>query len=98
MTDFAEGISDDPAGQRLARAIQGRGAFRRFKDALHEEYPALLEALYASRDIRLPRRPRRAPRRPVAALMTPWSQEAPASTSSTIPSRPCRDRAHGTVT
>jgi hypothetical protein len=28
MADFAEGISDTTAGRRLARAIQGRGAFR----------------------------------------------------------------------
>ena len=34
----------------LARAIQGKGAFRRFKDELHEEYPDLLPAWYAFRD------------------------------------------------
>jgi hypothetical protein len=32
-------ITDERAGRRLARAIQGKGAFRRFKDELHEEYP-----------------------------------------------------------
>jgi hypothetical protein len=37
MADFAAGVSDDRAGRRLGRAIQGRGAFRRFKDELHEE-------------------------------------------------------------
>jgi hypothetical protein len=31
MADFANGISDEPAGRRLARAIDGKGAFRRFK-------------------------------------------------------------------
>jgi len=31
MADFAERISDGRAGRRLARAIDGRGAFRRFK-------------------------------------------------------------------
>ena len=30
MADFVEGLSDDTAGRRLARAIKGRGAFRRF--------------------------------------------------------------------
>jgi len=35
MADFAERVSDDQAGRRLARAIQGKGAFRRFKDELH---------------------------------------------------------------
>src|ERR1700761_693999 len=30
MADFVEGISDDRAGRRLGRAIDGKGAFRRF--------------------------------------------------------------------
>lgn len=42
VADFAEGVSDVSAGRRLARAIQGKGAFRRFKDELYEEYPELL--------------------------------------------------------
>ncbi|HZM83438.1 MAG TPA: UPF0158 family protein [Candidatus Limnocylindrales bacterium] len=46
MEDFAEGIPDERAGRRLARAIQGRGAFRRFKDELHAEYPHLLPLWY----------------------------------------------------
>jgi hypothetical protein len=56
MADFAEGISDDHAGRRLGRAIQGKGAFRRFKDELHEEYPDLLPVWYAFRDTRAIRR------------------------------------------
>ncbi|MGH3647001.1 MAG: UPF0158 family protein [Micromonosporaceae bacterium] len=56
MANFAERISDDRAGRRLERAIQGRGAFRRFKDELHEEYPDLLPAWYAFRDARANRR------------------------------------------
>lgn len=56
MADFAERISDDRAGRRLGRAIQGRGAFRRLKDELHEEYPDLLPAWYAFRDARAKRR------------------------------------------
>jgi hypothetical protein len=52
MADFAGGISDEQAGRRLARAIRGRGAFRHFKDELHEEYPELVEAWYAFRDAR----------------------------------------------
>ncbi|WP_405433760.1 hypothetical protein [Micromonospora sp. NBC_00617] len=39
MADFAEQVSDERTGRRLQRAIQGRGAFRRFKDELHEEHP-----------------------------------------------------------
>lgn len=56
MADFAEGISDERAGRRLARAISGKGAFRRFKDELHEEHPELLPAWYAFRDVRARRR------------------------------------------
>jgi hypothetical protein len=32
MADFAEGITDERAGRRLARAIDGKGAFRRFRN------------------------------------------------------------------
>jgi Uncharacterised protein family (UPF0158) len=56
MADFAEAITDEQAGRRLLRAIQGKGAFRRFKDELHEEYPDLLPAWYAFRDARARRR------------------------------------------
>lgn len=56
MADFAEGIRDERAGRRLARAIRGKGAFRRFKDELYEEYPQLLPAWYALRDARAQRR------------------------------------------
>ena len=56
MADFADQVSDERAGRRLARAIQGKGAFRRFKDELHEEYPHLLAAWYAFRDARACRR------------------------------------------
>ena len=56
MADFAEAITDERAGRRLARAIQGKGAFRRFRDELHDEYPDLLLAWYAFRDIRAKRR------------------------------------------
>jgi hypothetical protein len=52
MADFAELISDERAGRRLTRAIQGKGAFRRFKDELHEEFPELLPTWYSFRDTR----------------------------------------------
>ena len=52
MADFADRISDDRAARRLTRAIQGRGAFRRFGDELHQEYPQLLPAWNAFRDNR----------------------------------------------
>ena len=56
MADFAEGITDERAGRRLARAIDGKGAFRRFKAELNEEYPDLLPAWHAFRDARAERR------------------------------------------
>ncbi len=56
MADFAERISDERGGRRLARAIDGRGAFRRFKAELHEEHPHLLPAWHAFRDSRAKRR------------------------------------------
>ena len=56
MADFAETLTDERAGRRLGRAIQGKGAFRRFKDELHAEYPDLLPAWYAFRDARARRR------------------------------------------
>jgi hypothetical protein len=40
MADFAEATTDERARRRLGRVIQGKGAFRRFKDELHEEYPS----------------------------------------------------------
>lgn len=56
MADFAELITDQRAGHRLSRAIRGIGAFRRFRDELHEEYPELLPAWYSFRDARARRR------------------------------------------
>jgi hypothetical protein len=52
MADFTEMIASEQARQRLARAIQGKGAFRRFKDELHDLYPDLLPAWNAFRDTR----------------------------------------------
>jgi hypothetical protein len=54
--DFAEQITDQTARRRLARAIQGKGAFRRFKAELHDKYPHLLPTWYAFRDARAYRR------------------------------------------
>ncbi len=56
MEDFVDGISEGQAGRRLARALGGRGAFRRFKDAIHREGPELLSAWNAFRTARAERR------------------------------------------
>jgi hypothetical protein len=56
MADFAEAVSDERAGRRLARALQGKGAFRRFRNELHEEHPELLPAWHAFHAARAARR------------------------------------------
>jgi hypothetical protein len=56
MADFAQQISDGTARQRLTRPLSGRGAFRRFKNELYEEYPELVSAWQAFRDARAQRR------------------------------------------
>lgn len=55
MADFVGRIRDPRARRSLERAIEGRGAFRRFKDAL-VEFPSLRTAWFAFRDARLERR------------------------------------------
>ena len=57
MVDFVAGINDEQAARRLGRALDGRGAFRRFRDQLHRGDPALLSLL-----ARLLRHPRPTPR------------------------------------
>lgn len=42
MVAFAAAVGDERAADRLTRALEGRGAFRRFRDTLHE-YPDLRE-------------------------------------------------------
>lgn len=56
MADFADGISDGAAGRRLAQALQGRGAFRRFKNQVYEHHPELIAPWHALRDVRAQRR------------------------------------------
>ena len=56
MADFAEGLSDGAARRRLARALQGRGAFCRFKSELYEHLPELISPWHALRDVRAQRR------------------------------------------
>jgi hypothetical protein len=56
MVDFAEGISDDRAGRRLGRELDGKGAFRRFRIELEDEYPHLVSAWHAFREARALRR------------------------------------------
>ncbi len=56
MVDFAEGLSDERAARRLFRALDGRGAFRHFKNELYEEYPELVSVWQAFRTTRAHRR------------------------------------------
>jgi hypothetical protein len=55
MVDFADGVSDVAAGQHLKESLQGRGAFRRFKNQVYER-PDLISAWHAFRDVRAQRR------------------------------------------
>jgi predicted nucleotidyltransferase len=55
MEDFIARVSDRRAHDLLGRAIEGRGAFRRFKDTLLE-FPELREAWFAFHDARMRRR------------------------------------------
>jgi hypothetical protein len=56
MADLAEGISDEAAGRWLTRALQGKGAFRRFKDELHQECPELVAVWNSFQEARANRR------------------------------------------
>jgi hypothetical protein len=55
MEDFVGYVRDARARDRLERAIVGRGAFRRFKDALRE-YPELRRSWFSFHDARTERR------------------------------------------
>ena len=55
MRDFVERVGDPRAGDLLGRAIEGRGAFRRFKDTLFE-FPELRDSWFAFHDVRMRRR------------------------------------------
>lgn len=50
MVDFAEGISDRRSGERLSRTLQGKGAFRRFGNELHQRHPDLVSVWRAFSD------------------------------------------------
>lgn len=55
MERFIEAVEDDALRERLWRAIQGRGAFRYFKDVLYD-YPEARQAWFEFRDARRQRR------------------------------------------
>jgi len=52
MEDFALGVEDPKASARLLDAVQGRGAFRRFRHELYEWQPNLIGDWHAFRDAR----------------------------------------------
>jgi predicted nucleotidyltransferase len=55
LRDFVARVPDRRASDMLSRAIEGRGAFRRFKDTLFE-FPELREAWFRFHDVRMRRR------------------------------------------
>jgi hypothetical protein len=56
MADFAEAVTDEQVGRRLARAIQGQGSFPPVQGRARRGVPGPAAGL-----VRLPRRPRRPP-------------------------------------
>lgn len=52
MVDFAQGISDPTASRRLSASLQGKGAFRRFKNEVYGHHPELISVWQAMRDAR----------------------------------------------
>ena len=52
MVDFVEGISDRAAGRSLSRALDGKGAFRRFRNELYQRHPELISVWQSFRDAR----------------------------------------------
>ncbi|MEO5852732.1 MAG: UPF0158 family protein, partial [Nocardioides sp.] len=42
--------------RRLAASLQGRGAFRRFKNQIYQRHPELISAWHTLRDVRARRR------------------------------------------
>jgi hypothetical protein len=52
MVDFADGISDRAAGRRLSASLQGKGAFRRFKNEVYGHHTELISVWQALRDVR----------------------------------------------
>jgi hypothetical protein len=56
MADFVNRVTDERAARRLGRALEGRGAFRRFRNELHDEYPELVPAWNVFRVSRAKRR------------------------------------------
>lgn len=52
MVDFAEGISDRAAGRSLSQSLTGKGAFRRFRNELHERHPTLISVWQSLREAR----------------------------------------------
>lgn len=51
MVDFADGISDPDVGRRLSRSLNGRGAFRHFRDELYD-HSELISVWQSFRDAR----------------------------------------------
>ena len=52
MADFSVGISDRGAGERLSRCLEGKDAFRRFKNELYQRHPDLISPWHTLRDAR----------------------------------------------
>jgi hypothetical protein len=56
MADFAQAVTDERVRERLERALDGKGAFRRFGDEVFQRQEHLAPAWRAFRDVRARRR------------------------------------------
>ena len=86
MVDFADGISDRAAGRSLSRSLNGRGAFRRFRNELYERHPELVSVWQSLREAR-------ARGRAVGWLVEQGllEEEAARRFTNNHPGPPCRD-------
>lgn len=56
MADFTGRLTDQRAAEQLERALDGRGAFRRFANEIHQRQPDLITPWNAFRNARAERR------------------------------------------
>ncbi|MBB5640715.1 UPF0158 family protein [Cryobacterium roopkundense] len=52
MLDFANSVTDDLLSDRLLRALEGRGVFRRFRDTVFEQDPDIGRVWHSFQDAR----------------------------------------------
>lgn len=85
MVDFADGISDERTGERLARTLRGPGAFRRFKNEIYK-HPHLISPWQSLREARAADEPSSG-----SSTRSSLPQKPPKNTATTTPTRAFRE-------